>query len=510
MFRLSRSRLVIAALLPVFAFAQSAPGEEHLRGLRGMEEYRIRKFETDAQGMVHTWADQLFGGHAVWGGEAIVHLKKDGSLSSVTQAALLELRAPVEPRVSPEEARQIAEGYVLATVGALSPEPTTLQLYVMRFRETDRLAYEVQIGTIEDDRIGMSLPLVRVDAVSGEVFDSYDSIQHGIGQTLYAGQQNFPTEFGNNRYYLMNHFRKMHVKSAGDDKNQGTAITATTPTFGGSHSDGPTDTWVNMLHAHDYFLQTHGLLGVDGEQGPGSDRMLNNQRAFTAVCDYGKPGTNAALNAYWNPLREKIYLGGAAGWAGYDDFVSCDIVAHEMAHGVDQYTARIAPGRETGAVKEHIGDVFGAMVERFRDGAVSADTWLIGEDVVLSGGGPDGFRSMIEPELFGDPDHMTEADFFGTGDAGGVHANAGVPNKAFTLVAVGGTHSNHPRRFFTGIGFAKAERIWMHALRFHMGRYTTFKRAREATIEASRELFGDLCVEQVFVAEAWDTVGVNP
>ncbi|MFC0531295.1 M4 family metallopeptidase [Phytohabitans kaempferiae] len=61
----------------------------------------------------------------------------------------------------------------------------------------------------------------------------------------------------------------------------------------------------------------------------------------------------------------------------------------------------------------------------------------------------------------------------------------------------------------TGIGNAKAEKIWYRALTAHMNVNTDYRAARIATLRAAAELYGDHGVEYNTVNSAWAAVSVR-
>lgn len=121
-----------------------------------------------------------------------------------------------------------------------------------------------------------------------------------------------------------------------------------------------------------------------------------------------------------------------------------DVVGHEFAHGVVNYTSNLEYLFQSGALNESFADIFGHFVD-------PAD-WLVGEDLP---GGP--LRDMSDPPAFGDPDRLSDYYFApSTTDNGGVHTNSGIHNKAAFLLTEGGFFNG---RQVVGIGAFKAERL---------------------------------------------------
>ena len=141
---------------------------------------------------------------------------------------------------------------------------------------------------------------------------------------------------------------------------------------------------------------------------------------------------------------KQINLGDGDGKIFTNFSKSLDVIAHELGHGIVQWTAGFAFHDQSSALNEHFADMFGSVVTQHVNGETAEDAdWLIGDEIM----GPElygeAIRSMAAPgtaydnPLFGkdvQPDHMK--DFYtGTADNGGVHINSGIMNKAFYLTA---------------------------------------------------------------------------
>ncbi len=182
-------------------------------------------------------------------------------------------------------------------------------------------------------------------------------------------------------------------------------------------------------------------LGRDGLDGSGL-RMDSTVRYCPAgsTCPYG--------NAYWDG-SQMVY---GQGYASADD-----VVAHELTHGVTQYTADLFYYFQSGAINEALSDVFGEFVDLSNSAGddTSGSRWLIGED--LPGGA---IRDMADPTTYGDPDKTSSTRYVKdkyASDSGGVHSNSGIANKAAFLMTDGGTFNGQT---VSGIGVNKASRVW--------------------------------------------------
>jgi thermolysin len=257
----------------------------------------------------------------------------------------------------------------------------------------------------------------------------------------------------------------------------------------------------------DYLRDVHGRDGLDGLGGPGTKRSADRTtRLISSRVHYGVSYNNAFFNG--------LYMSyGDGDGTVFTPLVSLDIVAHEMQHGVTLFSEALFYFNEPGALNESWSDVFGTMLERHVRGE-GAWNWRIGEDCFTPGIAGDALRHMDDPHAAedggftadDDPDHYSER-YLGSADNGGVHINSGIPNKAFFLLAEGGTH--HRGGVVTGIGHEKAAQVWYRAVTTYMTPLTNFARARTATLNAATDLFGAASPERASVCEAWTAVGVG-
>ncbi|MDX3536498.1 M4 family metallopeptidase [Streptomyces sp. MB09-01] len=214
-------------------------------------------------------------------------------------------------------------------------------------------------------------------------------------------------------------------------------------------------------------------------------------------------------NAFWD--GRQMVFGDGDGRLFTDFTGSLDVIAHELTHGVTEFTAGLAYHNQSGALNESMSDVFGTLVKQWslNQSAETAD-WLIGADVFTPGIDADALRSMKAPgqaydnALFGkdpQPDHMRNFANLpdnDRGDYGGVHINSGIPNKAFYLAAarIGGFAWGAP-----GV-------IWYEALKAS-GVDTQFQDFADTTYQKAAGLYGDGSAEQLAVLSAWQEVGIR-
>ncbi len=163
-----------------------------------------------------------------------------------------------------------------------------------------------------------------------------------------------------------------------------------------------------------------------------------------------------------------------------DGWVTRDIYGHEWTHSMIFETADLEYKNQSGALNESYADVFGTFIDN--------DDFFIGED--LSGfrgcasSVPRGaLRSLANPPLCGDPDHMRNFSNT-TDDNGGVHTNSGIPNKAAYLMLDGGTHNNI---IVARVARRKVMRLYYQVINYELTRNSSFMDARDATVRVARQ-----------------------
>jgi len=211
-------------------------------------------------------------------------------------------------------------------------------------------------------------------------------------------------------------------------------------------------------------------------------------------------------NAFWQG-SQMVYGDGSGSFLAKGSLTTdVAVIAHELTHGITQFTAGLIYSKQSGALNESFSDVFGSLVKQHvkKQAADEAD-WLIGEGILGSSLHGKALRSMKEPgtafEFDDQPAHMDgyknlPDDNNPRNDRGGVHINSGIPNKAFYLVATN----------LGGNAWDKAGPIWYNALTTKLKESAQFTDAAEATIAAAAELYDQ--ATETAVREAWQEVGV--
>ena len=473
------------------------------RGIADKRELKIKQAFADEQQKTHTRFQQTHKGVPVFGGEAIVHLNSDDSVFAVTDDLVEFVQVDTQPQRTPGEAVDTA----INTLGCADclTAPPAADLQILRRDGNDHLTYRVQLRR-EDGTEHTSMPVYFVDAHTGNVVWNYDNLQTATGVSLYSGSVTINTYYKSPSYYMEDISRKI-----GTFDNRNTTASTYRFTDADNYWDSASqkagvDAHYGAVKVYDYFYNTHGRRGIDGNGGPAYYTSADGVTGLiSSKVHYG----SSYNNAFWN--GSYMTYGDGDG-STFSPLVTLDICGHEMQHGITERTANLTYSGESGALNESWSDVFGAMVERYTKGQTS-NTWKIGEQCYTPGAAGDALRYMDNPHAASnsgytaddDPDHYAER-YTGTGDNGGVHVNSGIANKAFYLLAVGGTH--HRGGSMTGIGADAAAKIWYKALTTYMTSSTNFKGARTATLNAAAALYGSGSANYNAVASAWNLCGV--
>lgn len=210
-------------------------------------------------------------------------------------------------------------------------------------------------------------------------------------------------------------------------------------------------------------------------------------------------------NAFWDG-RQMVY-GDGDGVIFQRFTAALDVIAHELTHGITQFTAQLPYQDEPGALNESMSDVFGSMVKQWSLGqSVTQADWLIGAAIMAPGFKGRALRDMANPGTAYDDPHLGKdpqpghmKDYVHTdSDHGGVHTNSGIPNRAFVLAA----------KAIGGNSWEKTGKIWYVTLTQRLTGTADFAKCATETISVARDLFPDDPTIAAKVAQGWADVGV--
>ncbi|GAB2836767.1 M4 family metallopeptidase [Lentzea nigeriaca] len=451
-------------------------------GLSGGERLVPRDVVRDADGTHHLRFDRTLNGLKVIGGDVVV-VQKAGQVTGVTKATEASLAGL--DTAAPAAARSDAK----LVVFALDHAPV--------------LAWESVTRSVKEDQTPSELHTFT-DAKTGETLLAYDDIHvaEGTGQSTYTGTVSLNTTQSGSTFQLKDPARgNQAVNNLNNGSGTGTLFTDTDNKWGnGTYTDKATagvDAAYGAAETWDYYKNVHGRNGIK-----------NNGVGALSKVHYG----NNYVNAFWSDSCFCMTYGDGA--QNQNPLTSIDVAAHEMSHGVTSATAGLVYSGESGGLNEATSDIFGSTTEFYAANSSDVGDYLIGEKINIRGDGKP-LRYMDKPSKDG-----RSLDYWSS-SAGSVdvHYSSGIANHFFYLLSEGSgqktingvtydspTVDNQP---VTGIGRAKAEKIWYRALTTKFTSSTKYAAARTGTLAAAADLYGASSPEYAAVDRAWAAVNVK-
>jgi thermolysin len=491
-------------------------------------ELRIRQTREDTliAGQITERADQYYKGVRVFGGDVARQLE-DGVVKSVFGRIYTGIDAASEPGISSDEARTRVESLAGEQGAGAQPELVILPLGG-ETPTTYRLVWRMRAVTPNADIVQYFL-----DASTGHLVTTYSDrkTQSVVGRArgVLGDNKKISVSGGPGRFNANDLLRPPVITTydmKGDPVRTDAVLSGIALLTGGDIASDDDNNWtdgtVDDAHiyagwTYDYYFKRYGRRGLDNT----NIRMINlaNPARRQDLLTYVDQYPEFFVNAFYAGFGVMVYgVGLPSGFfiitpAGRQtvDFTSgaLDVVAHELTHGVTEFTSNLIYQNESGALNEAFSDMMGTSVEFFFEpvgsGLQHAD-YLIGEDVFR----PGGLRSLADPAAFGDPDHYSKR-FLGSDDNGGVHTNSLIASHAFYLAIEGGTNRTSGISV-QGVGAAnreQIEKVFYRAFTQLMPSNSTFAIARAATLQAARDLFGAGSPSERAVTQAWTAVGVN-
>lgn len=329
-----------------------------------------------------------------------------------------------------------------------------------------------------------------IHAVTGVPIASVDKIlEHkarGNGLTNYYGPVTFdhdsvaPQEF---------HLRDF---SRGDGifvRNSKTVEGYTNTTSEWNYSDQNDKAAIDVLYGAQHF---YDLL---------KDRFQYNSLDNQGFALIGNVNNVLLNNAYWDGTSTTY---GAGDCHNYKSFTSLDVVGHEFAHGLTEFSSNLVYMGESGAINESISDIFGKALEFYTQ--PSHFSWIMGHKVPRLGTSP--FRSMSNPNSRDQPDYY-KGNYW-SNFIYDVHTNSGVMNYWFYLLVKGGSGINERSVVYQvkPIGMDKALDIVFLLNTAYLTETSTYPELYEYSKILAEELYGAESDELKSVLEAWKAVGL--
>lgn len=470
-------------------------------------EMAVTREETDELGIVHLRFQQRWRGLEVEGAEFLVHARGERTLSAngrlafdfapVTAPAVDETQAWAAACRTAATDRYYDNRRLQASVteGPTGTPPRGTLLYASLPGPEPRwgLAWRFDVYTVPMER---SLR-IYVDAQSGAVLKTQPLLPSCFttnGATTFRGAQPFNTQQRGDRFALTDdcHGTLLRYRDPDSTGTKVVDLLDNDNVWTDQDIAKVTSFWALGV-TYDYFDLVHKRKGHDGKN---AEITLVNQPTLGDNANGGSGFINIGL--------------GSTGAPG-DDYNTADIVGHEFTHNVIETSAALGydASKESAALNESFSDILGTMVDAWEK-RTQTPNWIIGFDKGCAGGAI--CRNLINPKQFANPDTYKGLNWQA---AGGIdpHNNGSVQNRWFALAASGGSGTNAETGYaynITGIGIEKARRIAYRALTRYLVSSADFIAARDASIQATVDLFGNGSVEENTVTQAWCVVNLCP
>jgi Zn-dependent metalloprotease len=497
--------------------------------LNAKEEDSFRKVRDyiDELGITHKRFQQYYKGLKVENAEYLIH-GKDGNIE-VINGDFQNIKIPIV-KYSLNEQKALEKA--LAYVGAQKYkwEDEGMERYVkmntnnsnatyypkgevliskdfLTGSNTFRLSWKFTISSMLPD----NEQLIYVDANNGEIINDVSLICSSniscTAQTLYSGTQTIMGDtyssgvrLRETRNNVIIHTRNLNNSydhsSATDFTNNSTSWTSGNwATF--NQNQSALDAHWGAEKVFDYWRNVFERNSID-------DNGLQ-------VLSYVHAGTNWA-NAQWvGGTNSNFMRYGDGDGVIFKPLTSLDICAHEFGHGITQFTAQLAyNNQESGALNEGFSDIWGACIEYWA--APSKQTWLMGEEI-FNTTTYNCVRNLQNPKSTttaeGQHPNTYHGDFWSS--VGEPHCNSTVLSHWFYLLSQGGNGTNDIGNTYSvaAISINKAQYIAYRALVNYLNSSATYLDARNTTIQAAIDLYGDCSPEVINTTNAWYAVGVG-
>lgn len=439
-------------------------------------QLRRTKVRVDSLGWTHVEFQQIHKGIEVFSGVLRLHFDSAGDLRSVNGRHYpIGDAIPGFPSISSDEAGAVA----VDLIGGFEPRVWSSELVIVDpgwYGDASlgaRLAYYI---IVEDAPVYREEALF-VDATTGEVLDRWSLNCTALNREIY-------------------------------DANGSSQLPGGLIRDEGSPPNG--DPEIDRLY--DYLGDTYDYFQL----GFGRDSYDDQGSTIIASAYYNFLTCATAPNASWSFIHRRMWF--------CQGTTHDDIVAHELTHGVTQYSANLIYQNQPGQLNESFSDIFGELVDLFNsdsafagsggatpwtahssgpgvdapnnarspnlcsyrsDGHPDGVRWLIGEDSPVWNAG---LRDMWRPTCFQHPDRANAPlQTCNPLDNGGVHSGSGVLNHAFAIACDGKTFNGQT---VSGVGPIKAGAIWYRALTVYLTVASDFQDAYYAINQAASDLVG--------------------
>lgn len=373
---------------------------------------------------------QTVGGVPVLGAQYLVHMassRAGHSVESVNGHFFTALEEHADPAIDAATAAMLARSYVRP----MMVERVIDRGLVLLARGPGQLVHHV---TVWGSRMGVPAAHdVFIDAHSGAIAGSIDALRHdepAVGTGIDAHGKTVPLNVfqRGSSFELRDRARQMFTTDGGE---------ITTHDVSGSQDFVGTNTNLVRSSSSSFSGEASASGAVDAHWGAGETYEFYKALGRNSIDDHGMSIVSSVdasdpdfggpmYNAFWDSVTKQMVYGNPNREQLYPISADLDIVAHELTHGVTEFTADLQYIYQSGAMNEAYSDYFGNAIDVTSSGTpmTASGAGYIGEDIC----------KVPAPENWECPlrdlnDGSTVADFgyyLPDLDSGGVHLNSTV------------------------------------------------------------------------------------
>jgi Zn-dependent metalloprotease len=437
--------------------------------------HRFIRQTVDFNGVTHSRYQQAFKGIPFWGMETIVSKGRSGQVvglhGNFVQGAGRDVGAiPGNLNAKAELARMKAQfaGPIFSS--------ETAGTFIYLHKGSARLCNVVSF--FADDECGNpSRPVFFVDARSGQVIHSFDSLTYGFEGTGPGGNQKI------GQYHYGTDFPAFGVSVNGSTCTMNYADCKSVNLNHGTSGSTP----------FSYTCYENTFKQINGAYSPINDAQFFGQTVYDMFMGwYGVPPLTFQLmmrvhygnnyeNAFWNGSSMTF----GDGYTTFYPLVALDVSAHEVSHGFTEQNSGLIYSGQSGGINEAYSDMAGEAAKFYVRGT---NDFMCGYDIFKAPN--QALRYLCNPPQDGRSiDHVD--DYYAGMD---VHYSSGIFNKAFCLIAQSNGWDTH-------MSFD----IFTKANQDYWTPNTTFQTGAEGALQAA----ADYGYNTDDVVAAFAVVGIN-
>lgn len=494
------------------------------------DEFHLIKETIDSLGMSHRLYQQYYKGIKVENAEYLIH-GKNGSIETINgDFQDLNISSVI---ASVTEQQALAMAFTFANAKKYKWEDANMEKLIkqntndpnatyypkgelvitkdlLKGGNNLRLAWKFTISSL----VPNNEQLIYVDALTNDIIREtpliYDVNTPCTAQTRYSGTLGITGDSFAGGFRLRENRNGVDVQTL---NLQNSSIYANAIDFANTNTNFTNGNWATFnqnqaaLDAHwgaenvlDYWRVVHNRNSIDG----------NGIRVLSYV--HYTPNGAGWNNAQWVAGTNNHFMQyGDGDGITFNPLTALDICAHEMGHGITEFTANLTPGtQESGALNEGFSDIWGACVEN--RSAPAKQVWLIGEEI-FRGAAFTCIRNLQNPKSTTTAEGQHPDTYHGNfwDNNGEPHNNSTVLSHWFFLISQGGNGTNDIGSVYNvaGIGINIARLIAYRTESVYLTSSANYAAARNGSIQAARDLYGACSNQEIAVTNAWFAVGIG-